>query len=375
MPYLEKIYISNFKNYQELEISDFSPRLNCLVGENGVGKTNFLDAIHYLCLTKSAFQATDYQNIYQNERFFSLNAHFNIKQHSQQVLCVVQRGEKKIIKHNHSEYQKLTEHIGEIPLVLLTPYDTDLIREGSEERRRFFDSLICQMDSAYLHNLLEYNHLLKNRNSLLKQFAEKNNFDSNLLETFNERLLKQMKHIYAVRKQVLEAFVMIFQKIYETLTGAKEKVSLQYSSQIDDYEDYTSFSKVFLEATQKDRALQRTTLGIHKDDFVFEIQEQAVKKFGSQGQQKSYIIALKLAKFEMLRQNTQKMPILLLDDIFDKLDASRTQKLLEMVTSENFGQVFLTDATPERMKTLLQNMAVEHRFLEVYKTDQSAFIR
>ncbi len=368
---LEKISLINFKNYDTLEMS-FGSGLNCILGNNGSGKTNLLDAIYCLAFTKSYFGLTDTQNIRHSENFLVINGSFkkeyqkenDIVFETENIAFGVREG-KKTIKSSVNNYQKSSEHIGLYPVVMLTPYDTDLVREGSEERRKFLDGIISQISNEYLQNLLKYNHLLKERNLTLKRFSEKNTFDPILLESFDIRLLEKGKLIFEERKRFLAIFLPIFQEFYQILSENNEIVSLDYqtqyyynqnsleSSQIEDFEQF------FKKNLQKDRLLMRTSAGIHKDDLEFLLEKRSLRKFGSQGQQKTYVIALKLAAFATIKQEKNICPLLLLDDIFDKLDAKRMQKLLQIVNNVPFGQVFLTDANTERTKALLKEIQQE----------------
>ncbi len=367
---LEKIHLINFKNYELLEMT-FGNGLNCILGNNGSGKTNLLDAIYCLAFTKSYFGLTDTQNIRHSENFLVVNGSFkkeyyldnddldnNLVEFQTENIAFGVREGKKTIKSSVNNYQKPSQHIGLYPVVMLTPYDTDLVREGSEERRKFLDGIISQISNEYLQNLLKYNHLLKERNITLKRFAEKNTFDVILLESFDERLLEKGKLIFEERKRFLSVFLPIFQEFYQVLSENNEIVSLDYQTQYlqNNQEDFTAFFKKNL---QKDRLLMRTSAGVHKDDLEFLLEKRSLRKFGSQGQQKTYVIALKLAAFATIKQEKNICPLLLLDDIFDKLDAKRMQKLLQIVSGTPFGQVFLTDANPERTKALLKEIKQE----------------
>ncbi len=357
---LENISLLFFKNYNEAAIS-FSPHINCFIGDNGSGKTNLLDAIHYLSLTKSAFNSSDAQNIKQGEDYFMVKGLFRIEKEKHTVLCSLKQGQKKTVTHNKVLYEKMSDHIGRFPVVLVSPYDTDLIREGSEERRKYFDSLISQLHHEYLEKLIHYNYLLKQRNSLLKQFAERNYFDRDYLHILNEQLVPVGQQLAQERQAFLETFVPIFQKHYRHISDSSETVTLTYRSQLTG----ADFAKQLLQQERKDLALQRTTVGPHKDDFVFLMDELPVKNFGSQGQQKSYVIALKLAHFEVMVAQLHHKPLLLLDDIFDRLDEKRITKLMQMVADHTFGQIFLTDTHLERTDNILQHLSEQIRRFEV----------
>lgn len=348
--YLKELHLQNFKNYARADF-DFSPGINAITGKNGTGKTNLLDAVYYLCMTKSAFQNTDRANIRFGETFFSvegimqdndlpLHAHVSFSE---------ERG--KVFKLNKKAYEKISEHIGRFPCVMITPNDSDLIREGSEVRRRFFDAVLCQTDKAYLEALMRYNRLLQQRNSLLKQIAEQKQHLS-LLEIYDEQMAASAHFIYKVRRQFTETFLPIFLENYRFIARSEEKVMLTYQSSMLPDE---SFIDLMRRNLQKDLALQYTSAGIHRDDFIFEMNGSLLKKFASQGQQKSYTVALRLAQFEVLARQTGKKPLLLLDDIFDKLDDGRIKQLMLLMSANRFGQVFVTDARPERTEKLFRN--------------------
>ncbi|MGK7395863.1 MAG: DNA replication/repair protein RecF [Candidatus Cyclobacteriaceae bacterium M3_2C_046] len=364
--YLQNIKLSNFKNYEEADLS-FSPQINCLLGNNGSGKTNLLDAIHYLSLTKSAFNPVDSQNIKHGAPFFFIKGVYFRHDKTETVLCNLKAGQKKTVKINNKPYSRLGEHVGKFPLVMVVPDDQDLVREGSEVRRKFFDNLISQVNQEYLQNLISYYHYLKQRNALLKQFSEKNYFDQDLLMPYNQQIISLGKAIYRKRTDFMEAFIQPFKQHYLNLTSGKESVDLKYQSDL----EHDEFDLSFKQNLSKDIALQRTTAGVHRDDYQFRINRFPLKKFGSQGQQKSFVIALKLAKFDLIKQVSGIPPILLLDDIFDKLDESRMNKLMKMVGNQAFGQLFVTDARPERSQKIFKHLGIEVRF---YKVDQGNVI-
>lgn len=357
---LENLHLLYFKNYEEADLS-FSPHINCFIGDNGSGKTNVLDAIYYLSMGKSAFTSSDLQNVKQGEDYFMVKGRFETFTYKDTIQCTFRSGQKKIITHNKLAYEKIAEHIGKYPVVLISPYDTDLIREGSEERRRYFDSLISQLDSTYLNELIAYNYILKQRNSLLKQFAERNYFDKEYLQILDEQLVSAGNYITQVRQSFLETFVPVFQKHYQHLSGSSETVTLEYKNQLTGH----SFIYLLNQAQRKDLLLQRTTVGPHKDDFVFLMDNWPVKNYGSQGQQKSYVIALKLAQFEIVAQQKNQKPLLLLDDIFDRLDEKRITKLLQLVAENTFGQLFITDSHLERTEKLVGTISEQVRNFKV----------
>ncbi|NJL12110.1 MAG: DNA replication/repair protein RecF [Microscillaceae bacterium] len=352
--YLEQIELQNFKNYASLSLH-FTPGIQALVGENGSGKTNLLDAIHYLSLTKSAFNPIDQQNIRHHEGYFTIKGVFKRENSPETVFCGYEKARKKIIRHNELTYEKVSQHIGRFPVVMIAPQDQDLILEGSEARRRFFDSVIAQIDAEYLQNLLHYQYYLQQRNALLKTYYEQRQWDEDLCQTYDAGMLHFGQKIYARRQHFLQDFQPFFQSQYQQLAGQKESPQLSYHSDF----GQTDIAQAFIKAREADQRLQRTTVGIHRDDFIFQLESYPLKKFGSQGQQKSYLLALKLAQFAIVRQELALKPILLLDDIFDKLDDARMQALVEMVSQQTFGQIFLTDARPERSLSVLAALNTE----------------
>jgi DNA replication and repair protein RecF len=358
--FLTSIHLINFKNYGELKL-DFSSKVNVLVGKNGSGKTNLLDAIHYLSLTRSAFCADNYVTRI-GEQFFFVKGLFNNAKSSSDVSCSNQSGSKKIFREGVNEYSKLSDHVGKYPVVLIAPDDTELVKEGSEERRKFFDSIISQLDRQYLEALIQYNYALKQRNGLLKMFAETNSFDAIALESYDQILVKSGDVIFRKRKDFILEFVPVFQKYYSFIVADEEAI-LEYKTEI----DKTDFQAGLSANRQRDLYLQRTNFGIHRDDFHFLLGGGELKKLGSQGQQKSFIIAMKLAQFEVLKNHKGFKPILLLDDIFDKLDDSRIAKLLDLIKREELGQLFITDARPDRTRELLEHVNVSASIFTVEK--------
>lgn len=364
---LENLHVLFFKNYEEAGIT-FSPHINCLIGPNGSGKTNLLDAIHYLSLTKSAFSGSDLQNVKQGEDYFMVKGRFAQENQINAIQITFKTGQKKIVTNNKAPYEKVSEHIGRFPVVLISPYDTDLVREGSEERRKYFDSLISQLDHDYLDNLLRYNYLLKQRNSLLKQFAERNYFDADYLQVLTEEMIPFGEKTAQVRQAFLQELEPVFQKQYRFLSESSEEVRIEYKSQLPGQD----FAYLLKQSQRKDSILQRTTVGPHKDDFVFMMDELPVKNYGSQGQQKSFVIALKLAQFEMLAAAKNQKPLLLLDDIFDRLDEKRIAKLMEMVANHTFGQLFITDSHEERTQLFLKGLSEDIKVFSVKNGSVSA---
>ncbi|RYU74758.1 DNA replication/repair protein RecF [Hymenobacter persicinus] len=351
---LENLHLLFFKNYDEANLR-FSPHINCFIGDNGSGKTNLLDAIHYLALTKSAFTTADAQSIKQGEEFFVVKGRFCTPPDDARdtIQCSLRLGQKKAVTRNKQAYDRISDHIGRFPVVLISPYDTDLIRQGSEERRKYFDSLISQLNHEYLELLISYNHILRQRNSLLKLAADRQGYDRDYLLVLDEQLVPAGEQIVRLRQEFLAEFTPIFQRHYQQLADGREAVTLEYKSQLPGA-DFAHLLRTF---ERKDLALQRTTTGPHKDDFTFLMDEGSVKSFGSQGQQKSYAIALKLAQFEILAVQKQHKPLLLLDDIFDRLDEKRITRLLQLVADQTFGQVFLTDTHLDRTDRVLANLS------------------
>lgn len=358
--WLKNLTLLYFKNYASAELT-FSPTVNAFVGNNGAGKTNLLDAIHYLCLCKSYFNPIDSQQIKIGEELFLVQGNFDKDEKPEQISCGVKRNQKKQFKRNKKEYEKLADHIGLFPVVMISPYDVNLIMEGSEERRRFIDNVISQTDTQYLDLLIVYNKHLLNRNTLLKQVAATHKLDVALLEILNEQLANVGNAIFAKRKLFLTEFIPLFNKHYSFISGDAEEVSLNYQSQLSE----KSFEVLLEESLEKDRILERTTTGIHKDELLFSIADVPLKKFGSQGQQKSFLIALKLAQYSYLQKFKGYKPLLLLDDIFDKLDSLRVHKLMEMVSHDDFGQIFITDANKERVVNVFNQIKAEINLFEV----------
>ena len=360
--YLKKLNLLNFKNYLQADLK-FSESINCFVGDNGGGKTNLLDAIFYLSFCKSFINPLDSQNITHGKKFFLIQGLFESEGREEQIICSLKQGGKKQFKRNKKEYPRLADHIGLLPVVMISPEDVNLIHEGSEMRRKFLDSLISQMDKNYLDNLINYNRILMQRNALLKSFALKKQFEKDALSVWDEQLLEFGSAIFRVRKTFVESFVPAFQKNHRYITGTDEEATLEYQSQLHENE----FKWLLKNARDKDRALQYTSVGVHKDDLVFKIGGHPIKKFGSQGQQKSYVISLKLTQFDFLKTFRNFPPILLLDDIFDKLDALRVQKLMELVSQGSFGQIFITHTYEKRLEEILKNIHAEFAVFRIVK--------
>lgn len=358
--HLKRLSLVNFKNYASFE-GDFCKKINCFVGNNGMGKTNLLDAIYYLSFCKSFFNSIDSQNITHGEGFFVLQGLFEKFNEEIEIYCGIKRNQKKVFKRNKKEYERLSDHIGQFPLVMISPSDSELIYESSEVRRKFLDGIISQYDKLYLDKLISYNQVLKQRNALLKQFHESRTFDSETLEIWDDQLIIHGKTIIEIRINFLKQFIPLFNKYYQFISNSKEEVVLNYENSLEERD----FKTALLTAINRDRALHYTTVGPHKDDLEFQLNGFSLKKFASQGQQKSYLLALKLAQFDFIREKKNTKPLLLLDDIYDKLDEIRFTKLIELVSGDDFGQVFITDTHPERMNQLLNQKQVEHKIFLV----------
>ena len=347
--YLKKISLFNFKNFEEANF-EFEHKINCFVGKNGIGKTNILDAIYHLAFGKSYFNTLAIQNIKHGADFFVIDGEFTKQERLENILCSLKKGQKKILKRNSKLYEKFSDHIGFIPLVIISPTDADLIREGSEIRRKFIDSVISQLDNHYLQQLIQYQKTVAQRNALLKYFALNRVFEPDTLDIYNEQLDELGTYIFKTREKFLEEFIPIFNKYYQLISNSAEKVELKYESQLSEQ----PLAQLLQENIQKDRTLQYTSVGIHKDDLAFLIEDHPIKKFGSQGQQKSFLIALKLAQFEFVKKQSGEKPILLFDDIFDKLDESRVSQIVSMVNNDEFGQLFISDTHPDRTETIVK---------------------
>ena len=359
--YIKDIQLINFKNYSERTF-EFSQGVNCILGLNGVGKTNLLDAIHYLSMTKSYFNSVDYQSIRHEEAFFAIHGNFVIEdvEGTTKVSCVQQKEKRKIVKINQKEYDRLAEHIGNFPSVMISPYDTDYINGNSDVRRKYFDSAISQFDKIYLDNLISYNKILLQRNALLKYFSEKNTFNEPEISIWNDRMAECGTKIFETRKRFLANFLPVFNRFFAIITP-NEAVSIEYKSQL--HED--DFCSLLTKNQQKDLFSQHSSVGIHKDDFLFTMNNFSVKKFCSQGQQKSFLVVLKLAQYEYIKQIKGKKPLLLLDDVFDKLDQSRIVQLIGLVASNHFGQVFITDTHKKRTIELFNGKGIDYLIVDV----------
>lgn len=357
---LHRLTLLNFKNYGSATL-DFDKGVNCFTGNNGSGKTNLLDAIHYLAMTKSYFHSSDIQNIKHGEQIFVLQGEFDIEGGKENIFCGLKINQKKQFKRENKEYARMSDHIGLLPVVMIAPVDHALITEGSEDRRRFIDSIISQVDKGYLDDLIHYNRILAQRNALLKQLSKDSKQDIKSITVWNEQLVIYGQRIFEMRELFLQEFIPVFISNYKFLSDGNEEVSIAYNSHLHDGD----FALQLENNLQKDLVLQFTTKGIHKDDLEFKIFDHPVKRIGSQGQQKTFLLALKLAQFDFLAKKKHTKPVLLLDDIFDKLDDSRVKKLMELVVKNTFGQLFITDTHPERLKTIFNSIDVDVKVFPV----------
>ncbi len=358
--FLKEVHLLNFKNYEDKSLL-FSPKINCFVGNNGVGKTNILDAIYYLSFCKSFSNPIDKNNIRHKEIFFMIEGKYQSELGDDKILCSVKRGSKKIIKRNDKEYEKLSHHIGKIPLVMISPYDRNLIIEGGEHRRKFMDAVISQTDKSYLNCLMGYNKTIVQRNALLKYFVQNSTFDKDQVDIYNSILTRTGTEIFEKRRQFIQELNPLISKYYASISSGAETIEMAYESKL----AQLSLDILLDQALDKDMRLQHTSVGIHRDDLLFNMDGHAIKRFGSQGQQKTFLIALRLAQFELLKRITEKKPILLLDDIFDKLDEQRVEELIKLVNLDHFGQIFITDTHTERIESLVEKLKPEHLIFEL----------
>ncbi|MCC8088451.1 MAG: DNA replication and repair protein RecF [Rikenellaceae bacterium] len=346
---ITRLNIINFKNIRQAELS-FTKKLNCLIGNNGAGKTNVIDALYYLSMCKSAFGLTDGQSVNHEEDFFVLDGQYDAKGRIDNVLCSFKKGTGKVFKRNSKEYEKLSDHIGIIPVVLISPSDTSLINDSGEERRKFMNTLLSQYDRSYIETLIKYNHILGERNKLLKK-TDTPNFHE-ILDILDLQLSTFGKFIHGKRVELIGRISPVIKKYYSVLSGEQEDVEIAYKSELNDRD----LSELLSENRTKDIYVEHTSSGVHRDDIKFKISGYPIKKFGSQGQQKTFLIALKLSQFEIIAKKTGYLPILLLDDIFDKLDLERVERLIKMVLSDDFGQIFLTDSNKVRLENILNTL-------------------
>ena len=354
---LKKLTILNYKNIEEAEL-EFSPKINCFVGNNGEGKTNLLDAVYYLSFCKSHSNSIDTQIVKHDADFFVLQGFYERNGSPEEIYCGLKRKQKKQFKRNKKEYERLADHVGFLPLVLVSPDDAELISLGSSERRKFVDGAISQYDKVYLNRLIRYNQALAQRNSLLKS-AQKN--DNDLLELLEMQMQEAGEYIFEKRTEFIRDFLPTFQTFYDFISQGKEKISFVYESQL----QKGDFSGQMKNARERDRILGFSTIGIHKDELVMLLDDYLIKRIGSQGQNKTFLTALKLAQFDFLKQHNGITPILLLDDIFDKLDSGRVQQIIHLVSDNRFGQIFITDTNREHLDKILAEINQEYKIFEV----------
>ena len=358
--HLASLHALHFRNHHDVDM-ELCPEVNCFTGPNGTGKTNLLDAVHYLALGKSYFDPVDMHNIMHGEEMFVVQGRLHTDEGEDTILCSVRKGQRKILSRNRKEYDRLADHVGRYPVVMITPYDGQLVLEGSEVRRRFLDGLIAQFDKTYLEALIRYNRALVQRNALLKQQADHGHSDRSAFEPWNEQLIMHGTAIHGARSAFMDQLVPLLVEHYAGITSGPERVTLEYRSSLSD----AAMGELLDLAWERDRAAHYTTSGVHKDDLVFVIDGQPLKRFGSQGQQKTYLIALKLAQFELTAERTGYKPMLLLDDIFDKIDPQRMRHLLQLLSGHRFAQVLITDTDPTRLHAALDGLDLDTRFFHL----------
>jgi len=361
---LEQLHLHHFKNHIGSDLV-FGSQVNCLLGDNGSGKTNVLDAVHYLCHTKSYFNPIDGQNIAHGEDQMLVQGQFLRHEQQEKVSCAIARGVKKVFRWNEKAYDRLADHVGRFPAVMIAPDDAALIHEGSEMRRKWLDSVISQSDRGYLKNIMSYNKALNQRNALLRYFAENRTWDEESLALWDAQIIPLAVAIRARRVVFVSGYSPVFQAVHSELTQGAESVDLVYRSDVGDSEE--AFAEQLLNAREDDRRLRRSTCGTHKDDVLFQLGEHLLKRFGSQGQQKSFLIALRLSQLEHIESATGVKPILLLDDIFDKIDYKRVKSLMRRVTSGSFGQVFITDTDVDRIPSMFKETGADVKVYLVNK--------
>ena len=359
---VNQLLLLNFKNHAEQKF-DFSPQINCFVGNNGVGKTNILDALHYLSVGKSFLGNKDAQNVKNEEDFYVIDAEIKNEDREDILKVIYSKDSKKIIKKNDKSYERMADHVGYLPSVIISPYDSNLISDAGESRRKFLDSMISQTDSEYLFNLIHYQKAVQQRNALLKYFFKNRTFDLDSLEIYNHPISEYGTQIFEKRKAFVEQLNPIVQYFYEIISGGKEVVNVGYESHLLE----ANYEQLLKENIEKDRQVTYTSKGIHKDDLVMQLGDFPIKREGSQGQNKTYLIALKLAQFDFLKRTGGSVPLLLLDDIFDKLDASRVEQIVKLVSGDSFGQIFITDTNREHLDQILLNLESDHSMFLVEK--------
>lgn len=357
--FLSTIHLTNFKNHEKQEFA-FSKKMNCFIGSNGIGKTNILDAIHYICLTRSYFNPTDQQNIKFGNDFMRIEATAAIRDDQYRITCRLPMGRKKDFSVNDIAYRKMSDHVGLMPVVMIAPDDSLLITGSSEERRKFIDNTISQVDREYLDNLIVYNKYLDQRNALLKNINATGHKDDVLLENYDENLAKYGTAIYEKRKATLVELETIFAHYHRIVCLEREETSFEYDS----LQNHESLSALLRKNITKEVLLERTLSGPHRDDILFTINKNKLKRFGSQGQQKSFLIALKLAQYHYIKRYKSFLPFLLIDDIFDKIDKERSRQLVQLLSEEHFGQIFITDTEEQHIK---DELASRPDLFEIFK--------
>ncbi len=360
MLHLTKISLTHFKNY-DFSPFEFSKNVIGICGLNGIGKTNLLDAIYYCCFTKSYFTATDTLNVNFEKEGFRLEANFDNNNEAQKIICINRGAGKKEFSVNDVQYDKLAKHIGTLPAVIIAPDDVEIIVGGSEGRRRYLDTVICQLDNDYLQQLIIYNKVMLQRNSLLKRSAEQGNIDKSLLEILNAQLIAPGKIIFEKRTFFTQKLIPLIESFYHRIADNNEEIKFTYSSHLQN----ETFECLLTRTQDRDRMLQRTSAGIHKDDIQFELNGQPFKTIASQGQRKSLLFALKLAQYQLLKDYKSFSPILLLDDVFEKLDEKRMHRLLNWVCNENEGQVFITDTHKSRLLDIFEQLKIDGQIIEL----------
>jgi DNA replication and repair protein RecF len=357
---LQSISLVQFRNYVQQDFS-FSERIIGICGINGTGKTNLLDAVYYMSFSRSYFSRPDSQNVYHGLQGMRLEGGYELNKEPQQLVCILRENNRKELSLNGEEYKKFSDHIGRLPCVMIAPDDIILITGGSDERRKFIDTLLSQINKEYLRALIDYMRILQQRNSLLKQSAESGRTDESLLQVLNEQLVEKGNFLFTERKKFLYGFLELTASVYKRIAGKDDALSMQYESQL----LHDDFIQLLQATRQKDLALQRTTTGVHKDDLIFSMGTAAFKTEASQGQRKSLLFALKLAEWQVLKENKGFTPILLLDDVFEKLDEQRMFQLLNWVCTESDGQVFITDTHAERLRAQLAAIDVTYQLIEL----------
>jgi DNA replication and repair protein RecF len=360
--YLESLKILNYKNLEELNLN-FSEKLNCFTGNNGAGKTNILDAVFYLSFTKSYFNTNDSLNINSESNFFSLKGEYIRNGTKENIYCGFSNEKKKIFKRNDNVYKKLSEHIGLIPIVMVSPDDIVLISGTSDERRKYIDSVISQYDKEYLYDIIKYSKIILQRNKLLKNSIKTGHLDYETIQIYDEQLCQYGEHIYNKRKIFIADLQSVFSKYYELISKKNENVELSYDSHLHN----GSFSKLLKQNIEKDKILGYTSKGIHRDDMNFKINKLELRKAGSQGQQKTFLISLKFAQFDFIKEVSKINPILLLDDVFDKFDSERAEEIIKLTGNNHFGQIFISDTNPNRVKRVIEKVKGNYKLFNVNK--------